>query len=1071
MQLRAPCLLPLLIVILAAPGPGSAQSLQPGATPSPTATGTDPSKEAVILESGVTRVVFEPDGSSVRELTSVIRVQAEAGVKAFAVLTFPYTTGNQVIDVDYVRVRKPDGTVIVTPPLNILDMPADVTRVAPMYSDLHEKHVTVKALGVGDVLEYRIRVRTIKPEVRGQFWFEYTFVRNAVCNDEELEISVPKNTPVKVSSPEVQPQTRDEGRRRIYTWKTINREGKTADKPRSPGEGPPPSVQVTTFRSWEEVGRWYGELQKPEVAVTPAIRAKVTELTAGLTSDEEKIRALYAFVSTKIHYVSLSFGIGRFQPHAADDVLGNEYGDCKDKHTLLAAMLKAAGYEAWPALINSSRTIDPDVPSPGQFDHVITVVRLGGGLTWLDTTPEVAPFGLLFTTLRDKEALVIPESGPPALMCTPTLPPFPLFSVVCVTARLSGDGILTARFERTDRSDFEMLLRAAFRSVPRNQWQDLVQQISYGSGFSGTATNVEASSPDDTSWPFRFSYDYSRRDYGDWPNRQIILPLPPFGLPLPSTEGGKPAEPIELGPPGEIVYRATLELPLGYRMTLPKAVDLKRDYAEYHASYSLKDHVLVGERRLAVTSSEVALSQVDDYRAFEKAVRDDYGTWLTLVSATSSNTAAVPGSLDAKGWFDKATAELDANNWVAAQNAFLQALRIDPSYRRAHLGLGRAYVALNRIGPGLDELRREMDLHPEDPAGYKPLAEILAHLHRDDEAIEVWRRVLKVDDMDADAATGLGRLLVKAKRYSEAVAVLEAATSLSPENPGLQTLLGYAYLGEKQLQKGSAALTKAVELDPSPDKLNDIASWMGEHDMVVEQAVDLAARAVANAEADSLTISLSGLRLDDLTRTRTLASYWDTLGLVCLRTGAVEKAARYLHAAWALSQRATVGDHLAQLYEREGRKKDAARMYELAFAADTPEGEADIAARYRHLTGRTLKAAPNSGPAGHSSGAPPTSPAEELSRMRRFSVGRTATKVATAEFFLLLTQGAEIAEVRFISGSEALRDAGKLLAALPLAAEFPDNGPVKLLRRGVLSCSPAGCNLALLSPDSVYSLD
>ena len=110
---------------------------------------------------------------------------------------------------------------------------------------------------------------------------------------------------------------------------------------------------MTTFRSWEEVGHWYGELARSQAVVTPQIQAKAAELTKGLTSDEDKMRAMYDFVSTHYHYVSLSFGIGRYQPHPAEDVLENEYGDCKDKHTLLAALLKAAGYDAWPALINA----------------------------------------------------------------------------------------------------------------------------------------------------------------------------------------------------------------------------------------------------------------------------------------------------------------------------------------------------------------------------------------------------------------------------------------------------------------------------------------------------------------------------------------------------------------------------------------------------------------------------------------------------------------------------------------------------------------------------------------------
>src|ERR1700744_4604515 len=99
----------------------------------------------------------------------------------------------------------------------------------------------------------------------------------------------------------------------------------------------------------------------------PPSRRKQTTLTKGLTTDEDKVHAIFNDVALHVHYVGLDFGIGRYQPHPADDVLSNEYGDCKDKHTLLVSLFKAAGIEAWPALISSSRELDSDTPSPAQF--------------------------------------------------------------------------------------------------------------------------------------------------------------------------------------------------------------------------------------------------------------------------------------------------------------------------------------------------------------------------------------------------------------------------------------------------------------------------------------------------------------------------------------------------------------------------------------------------------------------------------------------------------------------------------------------------------------------------------
>ena len=136
----------------------------------PTSAVQDFSKEAYVIERLYTRVQAEDDGTGSREVTARVKMLADAGVKSFAVLNFVYTSANEVVDVDYVRVQKPDGTIVKTPDYNIQDMPGEVTRTAPLYSDIHEKHIAVKGLAVGDVLEYLVRFRVLKPEVPGHVW-------------------------------------------------------------------------------------------------------------------------------------------------------------------------------------------------------------------------------------------------------------------------------------------------------------------------------------------------------------------------------------------------------------------------------------------------------------------------------------------------------------------------------------------------------------------------------------------------------------------------------------------------------------------------------------------------------------------------------------------------------------------------------------------------------------------------------------------------------------------------------------------------------------------------------------
>jgi len=291
------------------------------------------SGEAFVVEQDSTRIVFENDGTSNRESTAGVRIQSGAGVQRFGVLTFSYQNSTETVDIDYVRVQKPDDTVVPTPPENEQDMAAEITRQAPFYSDLREKHVAVKGLGAGDVLEYRVHWRTTKPLAPGQFWFSYNFSHEGISLQEQLQISVPRDRPVKWKSTESKPAVTEEGGHRVFTWTHSNLEHKSKEQERKDqeqntyqaarGKYPPPEIQLSSFQSWEEVGKWYGSLQQERNKPTAEIRAKAAELTKGLADDSAKIKAIYYYVSTQFRYIGIAFGIGRYQPHSASDVLSN----------------------------------------------------------------------------------------------------------------------------------------------------------------------------------------------------------------------------------------------------------------------------------------------------------------------------------------------------------------------------------------------------------------------------------------------------------------------------------------------------------------------------------------------------------------------------------------------------------------------------------------------------------------------------------------------------------------------------------------------------------------------------
>jgi tetratricopeptide (TPR) repeat protein/transglutaminase-like putative cysteine protease len=869
-----------LTVVLAASLAGRAQTSPPHG-----AAQDDHSQEAAVIEEMSTKIAFDNDGNVTREQTSRVRVQTDAGVKQWGVLSFSFQSATQTVEIDYVRVRKADGNTLITPPDNVQDLDSEITRSAPFYSDLREKHVAVKGLGKDDILEYEAHWHTTKPLIPGQFWFQYNFHHDGIVLAERLEIKVPAERAVKVKGPQTTQTVTTDAGSRIYIWtysKLQSAKDPESDQKKQTeatrGRLPPPDVQISSFQSWEEVGRWYWNLQKDRIEPTAAIRAKAAELTKGMTNDAAKVHALYSFVSTQYRYIGIAFGIGRYQPHAAEDVLTNNYGDCKDKHTLLASLLQASGIALYPALINSSFKLDPEVPSPAQFDHIIGYLPMGKdgkNAVWLDSTVEVAPFGYLFTSLRDKQALVMAGDKSIQLVTTPADPPFPSTQAFKIDGKLSADGTFEAKIEDTTRGDTEVVMRAAFRQIPQPQWKDLVQQISYGLGYEGTVSDVSASTPEAIGEPFHFSYSYNRKDYPDWKSdHHFTVPGLPFYLP-PVRDDAK--YPIWLGSPTETVSDSKVEIPQDYKPQTPSNVDLKYDFAEYHASYSQDNGVLIAKRRFLSKLREVPFAEFDDYRSFLKSLQNDVNRYV--------QTASSSGDLIKRG--DKA---LDEGNYSLAITLLKSAVEADPKSRQGWNELGRAYFGTRQYDLAISAFQKQIEIDPRHDDAYNHLGEAYQRQLKYDEAIKSYSKQIEIDSQHKYAHANLGNAYLEQHKYKEAVPELEKAASLTPGNPEAQIRLGEAYLNLGQDEKAMAAFDKALNTSDRPIIRNNIAYALALKRVHLDVARRYAESAVTSAEAALRNPSLADLKRYDFAWTLVLALSWDTLGWVEFADGNLEKA-------------------------------------------------------------------------------------------------------------------------------------------------------------------------------------
>lgn len=1049
------------------------------------------SQQAFVVEKYLTTIHFQNDGTSDREQVTRIRVQTQAGVQAFGVLHFPYDAANQKIDIASVRITKPNGAVTTAGPDSVQDLTAPVAREAPVYSDLHQKDVVVPGLAAGDVLEYDVRFNTFQPLAPGQFWWEQEFIQKTIVLDERLLVDVPAGRTLKMRSKTVQPEIKTANGRTTYLWKNIVLKvddddqfdkKKSKKKKQHNDDDDVPDVQLSTFQTWDEVGRWYSGLERDRVKPDDLIRKKAEELTASAKDDTAKIEALYDFVAPRYRYVGISFGVGRFQPHSASEVLNNRYGDCKDKHTLLASLIKAAGLDAYPVLIHHQRKLDESVPSPAQFDHVITFVPLKNGEDtagdlhglWLDSTTEVAPFRMLVVSIRNKKALMIPPNAPARIVTTPADIPEGNSQDLTVTGSINKIGKLEATYSWSLRGDAELPFRLAFRGTPEAQWKRVIEYLNAYEGLHGDVSDVKVGDPSDTHHPLEFSYKLEEANFLDWTTKssQLALPLPRIDMSwanLDEDPNEERAKPYEFpGAPLESHATVKVSLPEGYSYRVPVPIQVKRDYATFSSDYKLDGQTLTADKKLSLNLREIASTRGSDLRAFARAVAADEGQSLLVESASVNSGSNIPAGMSADDLNDAGIAALKNQNYRAASELLKKVVDLEPKHKSAWNNLGQADLALGKNDEAVSAFNKQIEINPFDEFAYNNLGRALQIEQKYDESIAAYKKQLEVNPLDQFAHANLGEIYLEQKNYADATPELERAVQITPNNPVLQANLGRAYLNLNRPDKALEAFDKAVELAPSPVIWNNVAYELSVHKAHLDRALTYAESATSATAAGLRNVDLAHLTMNDVGLVMSIGSYWDTLGWVYFQNNDFEKAKRYVEASWILDQHSEVGDHLGQIYEKMGDRQDAARFYALAAVAPHKVPEAE-----QHLKSLLPDSKQDQQEIGKAR--------EELATMRSVSLPwTTGSKSAHAEFFLTFAAAAnpgpatiKAEQVKFVSGDESLRPYAEKLQAEGFSIDFPDQTPIKLVRRGTLSCAETShqCQFVLTLPEDVRTVD
>ena len=388
-----------------------------------------------------------------------------------------------------------------------------------------------------------------------------------------------------------------------------------------------------TFDNWNEVSKWASGLYDSQVVINDEIALKARELTANATTELEKIKAIGNYVQN-LQYISIDIGVAYgngYKPRASDKVMSRGYGDCKDKATLMRAMLQALKIKAYPVAIYSG---DPTFVkkkwvSPRQFNHCIIAVVVSnetktetiidnklGRLLIFDATDDMTPVGDLPDYLQGSFALIIAgEDGDLVEMPKTSADSNKLKRTV--KAKIEENGNVSGTVNEYSRGQSSRAERTLFRRLSKTDYRKTIERWITKGATSAKLNNL-TSKDNHKDASFELDVEFSAANYGQLMQNRLLIFKPVIvsrsgSIYLTEKERTLPVRMDSVS----FSETSEFELPKGFTVDeLPDPIKLNTSFGNYSTNYEVKEGKLIFKRSLVTKRMEIPKEKYSIVRDF-----------------------------------------------------------------------------------------------------------------------------------------------------------------------------------------------------------------------------------------------------------------------------------------------------------------------------------------------------------------------------------------------------------------------------------------------------------------------
>jgi hypothetical protein len=527
-----------------------------------------------------------------------------------------------------------------------------------LYSDLRVRTLLLPGVHPGSVMGYEYEIKDRPLLLEHVWWFQSDLP--SLHSRFELELPAGWNYQAHfVNHAEVQPAHAAT----TWTWELSNINA-IEPEPSMPDWGVLSGRMLIRFQpgdsadsaglpqSWRSFGSWYFGLSSERRKTSPEIARKVKELTGGTSSLWDKTRILARFVQKDVRYVAIEIGIGGWQPHAADDVLRNIYGDCKDKANLLSAMLSEIGVSSDLVLISTDHgDVAPDFSTGKYFNHAILAIHLRNGLVpqrlaaqvddphlgpvlFFDPTNRNTPLGSLPPYLQANFGLVAGANGGTLIQL-----PLALAAETGLdrtgTFEISPEGAITGEVRETYTGSLAAMNRASL--TERTDEERRRSYESYLANFIRTGLKLKDLRFENLTKiekPLIVSYSFEGASFAKFSGKMLLLRARVLGDKSEDVlEDKERKNPVTLNFCRVERDRFDIRIPPGFRAEeLPQPRQLEMGLVRYSSTTSFEGGVLHYSREKENTAVLIPKERFAEFKSFYRQIMADQRASAILVS-------------------------------------------------------------------------------------------------------------------------------------------------------------------------------------------------------------------------------------------------------------------------------------------------------------------------------------------------------------------------------------------------------------------------------------------------------